>query len=54
MKRLFMNIYRFPDNLGEDDRRILTKKLAETGDPGIRAMQEGHVKRGMEEGFGSR
>jgi hypothetical protein len=41
MKRLYMTMYRYHENLGEDDRRKLTKKFLETGiSPGVIAHYE--------------
>jgi Domain of unknown function (DUF3303) len=41
MKRLYMTVYRYRQNLGEEDRRHLTKKFAELGTaPGVLAHYE--------------
>jgi hypothetical protein len=41
MKRLYMSVYRYRQNLREEDLRALTKKFAELGEvPGVLAHYE--------------
>jgi len=41
MKRLFMTVYRYRQNLGDEDLRALTKKFTELGtSPGVVAHYE--------------